>query len=49
VIDVQDFDILSFQGIDHDVRERRECQFSCTGPMAGLPRLGEVFRERMRW
>ena len=35
VVDVQDFDSISFHGIDHDVRERRKRQFFSAAPVAG--------------
>jgi hypothetical protein len=48
-MDVQDFDGFSFRNVDDDVGERRKRKFSCAGAVPGLPRLGEVFRERIRW
>jgi len=32
---MQDFDSLSFHGIDHDVRERRKRQFFGAAPVTG--------------
>lgn len=45
VIDMQNFDGVSFHGIDYDIRERRQREFSCATSVAGPASVGEGFQK----
>jgi hypothetical protein len=48
-MDVENFDSFSFDCIDHNVGKRRKCKLLVPERWPGLPRLGEIFNNRIRW